>query len=87
MPAEPVRREAPILQFSLRLAVAAALVLMVASIGIGLVNQPDHDAAVSADENRPEFHQVLNDLDELQAREKALELEGRKKLTEEAEAR
>ena len=83
-PPEPVRREAPILQFSLKMAMAAAVVLMVASLGIGLVNQPDSGDTISADENEPEFHEVLNELDKLKAEDAARELE---KLKEEAEAR
>lgn len=87
VPAEPVRREAPILQFSLRMAMAAALVLIVASIGIGLVNQPNRSAALSADETQPELHEVLEDLDAIKANEKALELKRRDNLTEEADER
>ncbi len=67
IPAAAPRREAPILQFSLRLAVAAALVLMVVSIGLGVSNQPDRAAPVSADQTQPELHEILEELDALRA--------------------
>ena len=84
IPAEPERREAPILQFSLRLAMAAAVVLMVASIGIGLINQPEPSAPVSADLSQPNAQAILNQLEALKAEEAALELE---EATKEADAK
>ena len=71
VPAAPLPKETPILQFSLRIAMAAAVVLMLVSISIGLVNQPAHDAPVSADSQRPEVEEILEKLDELKEREAA----------------
>ena len=85
--AEPQRREAPILQFSLRVAMAAALVLMVAAISLGVINQPDRDASVGADPNQPSAQEVLQELDELKAEERAAELKALEKTAEEADAR
>jgi len=86
-PAEPERHEAPILQFALRLAMAAAVVLMVASIGIGLINQPDHADPVSAEQNQLSPHEVQVELEELKAKEAALELKQVEKAAKEADAK
>ncbi len=69
------RREAPILQFAMRMALAAALILMMVSIGIGIINQPDRNAPAHAELDPPQIHQILEELDALKAKEAALELE------------
>lgn len=64
--APPAERETPILQFALKMTAMAAAVLMVVSIGIGMLNQPGAGESVGAQQGESlEEHEVLEELDRL----------------------
>ena len=64
--APPAERETPILQFALKMTAMAAAVLMVVSIGIGMLNQPAAGVGIDAEQGESlEEHQVLERLDQL----------------------